>query len=155
MSVRTFDATIVHTAHDATLHFINEAYVYKELMLAYKDGSRVTVEIKSRRRPRSLAQNSYLHMCLQMIADETGNSLESVKMTLKAMYAKKPLLDKEGHPIADVESGEIAYTIQDTRDMNTIEAMEFTENVRMFARDFCMIELPLPDQNIELNFKTK
>ena len=153
MAQRTFDAVVVHSAQDATLHFTNEAHCFKELMLAFKDGAKVSVTIKSRRKPRSLSQNNYLHMCLQMIADETGNSLESVKMTLKAMYAKKPLLDKEGEPIADVESGEIAYTIQDTRDMNTIEAMEFTENVRMFARDFCMMELPLPDQNIKLNLK--
>lgn len=34
-----------------------------------------------------------------------------------------------------------------------IEAMEFTENVRMFARDFLMMELPLPSEQINLNIK--
>ncbi len=150
---RKYDCIIVHTGDDATLHFPNEKFVYKELKEVFKDGDKVTVEIKSRRKPRTLPQNAYLHMMLQMIADETGNSLDAVKMTLKAMYAKKPLLDKEGEPICDVESGEMAYMVQDTRDMSTIEALEFTENVRMFARDFLMVELPLPDQQIDMNIK--
>lgn len=153
MPTRTYDAYIIHTGEDATIHFPNETFVFTDLKSAFGDNEKVTVEIKTRRKPRSLPQNNYLHMCLQMIADETGNSLEAVKLTLKAMYAKKPLLDKEGEPICDVESGEIAYTVQDTKDMSTIEAAEFTENVRMFARDFCMLELPLPEENIKLNLK--
>lgn len=153
MPIRTYDCIIIHTGEDATIHFPNEKFIWRDLKEAFKDGEKGTVEIKSRRKPRSLSQNNYLHMCLQMIADETGNSLEDVKTTLKLMYAKKPLLDKEGEPICDVESGEVAYTIQNTRDMSTVDAMGFTENVRVFARDFLMMELPLPEENIKLNLK--
>lgn len=153
MPIRKYDAIIIHTGEDSTVQFPNETFVYRDIKSAFKDQDKVTIEIKTRRKPRSLRQNAYLHMCLQMISDETGNSLETVKNTMKAMYAKKPLLDKDGHEIADVESGEVAYTIQDTRDMNTIEAMDFTEKVRMFARDFLMMELPLPDEQIDLKLK--
>lgn len=94
MPIRKYDAILIHTDQDATLHFPNESFVYRDLKDAFKDQEKVTVEIKSRRKPRNIDQNAYLHLCLQMIAYETGNSLDQVKTTLKAMYAKKPLLDK-------------------------------------------------------------
>lgn len=153
MPTRRYDARIVHTADDCTIHFNNEGYCYKDLKESFGDGSKITVEIKSRRKPRSLPQNAYLHMVLQMIADETGNSLEVIKTTLKAMYAKKPLLDKEGEPIYDKSTGEAVSYIQDTSDMSTIEAMEFTDNVRMFAMDYCGINIQLPEENIKFNLK--
>lgn len=65
---------------------------------------------------------------------------------------KKPLLDKGGEPIYDKATGEVVSYIQDTRGMSTIEAMEFTENVRMFVQDFLGMNIPLPGENIEINF---
>lgn len=153
MPVRKYDGYIIHTGEDSTIHFPNESFVYKDLKSAFKDNDKITVEIKTRRKPRNLDQNAYLHLCLNMIADETGNSLDVVKNTCKAMYAKKPLLDKDGDEIFDKETGEVAYYIQDTRDMSTTECFEFTEKVRMFALDFCGILLPLPDEQIDINFK--
>lgn len=153
MPIKKFDARIVHTGDDCSIHYPNDTYVYRELKAAFEDGSKVTVEIKSRRKPRSLPQNNYLHMALQMIADETGNSLDAVKTTLKAMYAKKPLLDKEGEPIYNKDTGEQAMYVQDTRDMSTVEAMAFTENIRLFGIEFCNLVIPLPEENIKLNLK--
>lgn len=154
MSKRVYDAVIVHTGErDVSINFINEKYVYADLNTAFTDGEKVTVEIKTRRKPRSLAANAYLHMVLQMIADETGNDLDSVKTTVKALYAKKPLLDKEGEPIYDKITGEQAMYVQDTRDMSSIEAFEFTERVRMFAADFCGMIIPLPEEQIKANLK--
>lgn len=154
MPIRKYDGHIIHTGDkDVSIHFPNAAFVYADLASAFTDNEKVTVEIKSRRKPRNLAQNAYLHMCLQMIADETGNDLEAVKSTVKAMYAKKALLDKDGDVIYDPSTGEQAMYIQDTRDMSTIEAFEFTEKVRMFAIDFCNIILPLPEEQIKANVK--
>lgn len=151
MPVKKFDGYIIHTGgKDCSIMFPNDEYVYAELSSAFADQEKVTVEIKTRRNPRTLKQNAYLHMCLQMIADETGNDLETVKSTVKAMYAKKPLLDRDGELIYDKDTGEQAMYVQDTRDMSTIEAMTFTENVRLFAQDFCGIVLPLPDEQINL-----
>lgn len=149
---KKYDAIITHTGDDATIHFPREVFVYRDLKEAFSDGSKVTVEIKSRRKPRSLPQNAYLHIILQMIADETGNSLEVIKSTLKAMYAKKTLLDKDGEPIYDKATGEVVSYIQDTKDMSTVEAMIFTEKVRMFAQDFCGMSIPSPGDNLEMNF---
>lgn len=149
MPVRNYDAII----ENGNFAFIHKTYVLRDIAESFEEKDKVTIMIKSRRKPRSLKQNAYMHQCMQMIADETGNSLERVKSTLKAMYAKKPLLDKEGEHIHDPETGEIVFYIQDTSDMSTLEAFEFTENVRMFAQDFCNLYVPLPDENIPLNFK--
>lgn len=151
MPVRKYDAFIVHTGADCTIHFANPKWVYGDLKEAFSDNSKVSVEIKGRSKPRNLPQNAYLHLCLNMIADETGNALEVVKSTCKAMYAKKPLLNKDGDEIYD-KNGEVAYYIQDTRDMSTTECFEFTEKVRMFALDFCGLVLPLPGEQIDLKF---
>lgn len=51
------------------------------------------------------------------------------------------------------ETGEVAFYIQDTRDMSTTECYTFTENVRMFASDFCNLILPEPQQQIDLKLK--
>jgi len=147
MPIRKYDAVIIHTGEkDITLHFPNDRYVYADLRVAFDDQAKVTVEIKTRRKPRSLSANSYLHMCLQIIADETGNSLDQVKTSLKAMYAKKPLLDKDGEPIFDKKTGEQAMYVQDTHDMNSLECSDFIENMKMFAIDFCNITLPDPEE---------
>ena len=151
--IRTFDCVIVHTADDATIHMNNEAYCYRELRNAFKHGAKCTIEIKSRRKPRSLAQNAYMHMAFQMMADDTGNDLEQIKTTMKVMYAKKPLLDKHGEQIYNKETGEQAFYIQDTRDMNTLEMTEFMDKVRLFSQEFLNITIPLPEQNIKLNLK--
>ncbi len=153
MPNKSYDAIIIYTGHDCTIHFPNETYVLSDIKKLFKDQERVTIEVKSRKRLRNLDQNAYLHLCLQIIADETGNSLDAVKTTLKGLYAKQPLLDKEGEPIVDKKTGEIAHYIQDTRDMSTVECFEFTEKVRVFALEFCGIDLPLPDENIKINFK--
>lgn len=152
MSLRKYDGYIIHTGTDASLHFPNEAYVFTDLKDGFTDNERVTVEIKTRRTPRTLKQNAYLHMCLQMISDETGNTLDRVKTTLKDMYARKPLLDKDGEQIYNKDTGEQAFYIQDTSDMDTLESMVFTENVRMFAIDFVGLILPLPEQQIKAKF---
>lgn len=150
MPTKSYDAIIIHTGDDCTIHFPNETYVLADIKKLFKDQERVTIEVKSRKKIRNIDQNAYLHLCLQMIADETGNSLDAVKTTLKALYAKQPLLYRNGDPIVDKSSGEIAHYIQDTRYMSTVECFEFTEKVIMFARDFCAIVLPQPDENIKL-----
>lgn len=151
--VRTYDAQIVYTGDDCTLHFPQERYVYGNLKESFKDGERVIVTIQPRKKKRSLSQNSYLHMLLQMIADETGNSLEVIKTTIKAMYAKKELTDKHGDPLIDENTGEAAYYIQETSDMSVEEMMLLTENVKEFARDFLGMVLPEPSEQLPLKIK--
>lgn len=153
MPNRTFDARIVHTADDCSIMFTNETYVYQEIKLAFGDGDKVSVEIKSRRKPRSLKHNSLFHAYCGIIADETGNSLEAVKSTLKAIYCKKPFVDIHGDEIYNKDTGELLTYVQDTSDMSTIEMATLTEQTRMFALEWFGIDLPLPEEQIPFNLK--
>src|SRR6185312_11817272 len=57
--LKTYDAQIVWTGDDASINFPNERFVYRDLKEGFKDGEKVTIIIKSRRKPRSLAQNNF------------------------------------------------------------------------------------------------
>jgi hypothetical protein len=56
---RKFDAVIKYVKNSCFIDFPRYEWVYKELATAFKDGERVTVEVKSRRKPRSLNQNDF------------------------------------------------------------------------------------------------
>lgn len=151
---RTFDGFIDHTGDtDCSIAFANETYVYRELREAFGNHEKVTIEVKSRRKPRSLRQNNLFHAYCGIIADETGNSLERVKSTLKLMYCKKPFLDVNGDEITDKNTGEVLTYIQDTSDMSTIEMATLTEQTRLFAQDWFNIYCPLPEEQIPFNLK--
>ena len=154
MAIRKYDAIIVHTGpRDVSLNFINEKYCYADLHEAFSDQSKVTIEVKSRRNPRSLPQNNLFHAYCAIIAEETGNSLEVVKSTLKKMFAVRSWLDSEGNEIINKETGEVLTYIQDTSQMSTIEMSELTENTRVFAMEWFGIYLAMPEEQQTFKFK--
>jgi hypothetical protein len=111
------------------------------------------ITIDKLRKKRSNSANSLFHVYCQEIADETGQDMETVKATVKQMYARKPMLDANGEHVVDKETGDVAMYVQDTRDMNSLEMYELTENTRLFAMDFFGIVLKLPEEQTELKFK--
>ena len=73
-------------------------------MDALKSGKGFIVEVKKKHRPRSLAQNSYLHVCLQYFASEFGYDEEYVKYNIfkqivnQGIFAKQRI-NKRGMPV--------------------------------------------------------
>lgn len=151
--IRTYDAQIVWTGDDASINFPNERFVYRDLKDGFKDGEKVTIVIKTRRKPRSLKQNSVLHWYINAIADETGQSAEDIKAVLKHLFLSVDMIDQNGDIMADKSSGEVLKRYKSTTELSTVEAMEFIENIRMWALDFLGIVLPLPNEEVELKFK--
>lgn len=98
---------------------------------------------------RTPAQNSLIHMYFNIIADETGNDLATVKSILKKQFLTTDLKDAMDDIICNPKTGEPLTYVRDTSDLNTIEMAEFTEKVRIFAQDFGII-LPLPEDQIRL-----
>jgi hypothetical protein len=152
MPTRTLDAQIIHTGKDASLHFPNERWVYNELKNAFKDGDRVTVTIASRKKKRSLPQNAVLHWYIQEIADETGMDKDVIKDVLKHKFLSVDIRDANGEIMADTSSGEVLKRVRSTTELSTIEFMEFTEQIRLWALDFLNLNLPLPDQQANIKF---
>ena len=94
-----------------------EAFSY--LSLCVEQGK--TVEIKIRRPKRSLAQNAYLHVCLSVLALETGCSIDYAKDILKRYIAPHVFLvviqDFEvARSSTDLDSKEISVVIDMLRD---------------------------------------
>ena len=96
------------------------------------------IEIKRYSRRRTLQQNALLHKHFQIIADEIGDDLESVKRDLKRMYA--PLIER----VSKI-TGEIVMEPMDTHEMSTLELTEFMQRVMSFAGSQLGIMLPLPE----------
>jgi hypothetical protein len=153
MPNRSYNAVVVHTGDDATLHFINERYCFTDLKNAFKDGDKVTVTIATRRKPRSLKQNAVLHWYINAIADETGIDKNDVKEVLRHKFLAEDILDQNGEIMADKASGEVLRRYKSTTELSTIEMLTFTEEIRQWSLDFLNLPLPLPNEEIELKFK--
>lgn len=153
MAIRKYDAIIVHTNEDCTIHFPRETYVYKDLKDTFGDQTKVTVEVKTRRKPRTLKQNSVLHWYINAIADETGMAPDDVKEVLRHKFLSEDILDRNGEIMADKASGEVIKRYKSTAELSTIQMLTFTEEIRMWAADFLSLHLPLPNEEVELKFK--
>jgi len=125
----------------------------RSVISEFKDQSRVWVEFSTYYRKRTVEQNSLFHVYAQCIADDTGQELESVKATLKMLYCRKPLLDKEGHEQFNIQTGELLEYVEDTSNLSTVEMGKLIDNTVMFAQDFFGIILTPVGETSELRFK--
>lgn len=155
MATRNYDAIMRHIETGYYFEYPNAKWVHSDIKETYADGERVTNTIKIRRKPRSLSQNGLFHAYCGIIAEETGNSLERVKSTLKGLYAKRPFKYKDDNDVINEQTGEVLTYIQDTSDMSTVEFGALIDKTRMFAAEWFQINLPLPEEQIPFNFNKK
>jgi len=113
-----------------------------------------SISIKKYRKSRSGGQNNLMHMYFDIIADETGNSLQRVKDILKKQLLTTEMRDDDGEIMTNPKTGEVLTYVRDTSDLNTLEAASFTEEIRVWAMDW-NIHLPLPEEMRELNFNKR
>lgn len=145
MPVRKYDATIVHTADDCTIHLNNEGYCYKDLKESFSDGSKVTVEIKSRRKPRSLNQNDfYWGYFLQF-------EIDAFMEFWGEQYDKKQVHDWNkqnffGETKVIERTGEIVRLPGSSADQSTIDFEIKLEHIRQWFRMNFEWEIPYPEQ---------
>ena len=126
---------------------------FRAALSNFKHDQRVYIHIETYYRKRTPEQNSLFHVYCTEIADETGQDMETVKSTVKLLYARKPLLDKDGNEQFNPLTGEILEYVQDTSDMNTVEIGKLIDNTVMFAQDFFGIILTPVGETSELRFK--
>jgi hypothetical protein len=115
-----------------------------------QDG-RYFLDIKKQVKKRTNSQNSLLHLYLQIIADDTGNSLETVKSCLKTMFLTTTMKDNIGNDMYNPKTGEQITYVRNTSDPDflTTDMMLFIDNIFVFAADFGII-LPLPGESMEM-----
>ena len=83
----------------------------------------VRVTLERYRKPRSMNQNATMHMWFGEIAEQSGNDPKSVKADLKATF------------LPEVEGMTGVMRIKDTHELNTVEMMDFMENIQALASE--------------------
>ena len=126
---------------------------FQDDLRAFKDGSKVWMQVETYYKQRSLKQNSVLHWYLSEIADETGMEMADVKSQMAKKYLTVDQKDKNDNVVCDPETGEVMTRTMSTTELTTMEFNDYTEKIRMWANDYLNLSLPLPSEPVELKFK--
>lgn len=104
----------------------------------------VTVTIEKRHAIRSIEANRYYFgVCLKLIAEYTGHTIDELHDWAKARFIPKHLsiLDKNGEIKDDLVIGGT------TTRLNRVQFYEYVESIRKFAAEELGLDIPEPDPN--------
>lgn len=124
----------------------NNRRLFSQLLSQF-EGKDIIIEIKPKRKQRSLPQNNYIHLLFTLLTrslNELGNAftMDIVKDMCKLKFA--PKID-----IVDKSTGEvIGRRDMGTSEMTPTELNEFMEQVIVWAADMFHIVLPYPNEVI-------
>lgn len=104
------------------------------------------VELKEKKRQRSLSQNSYLHLLLGYFASEFGLSLEEVKFDVFKKTVNKEIFGRER---VNKRGKSITY-MRSTRDLDTGEMTTAIERFRNYSAAVAGLYLPQPNEEAAL-----
>lgn len=104
------------------------------------------VELKEKKRQRSLSQNSYLHLLLGYFASEFGLSLEEVKFDVFKKTVNKEIFGRER---VNKRGKSITY-MRSTRDLDTGEMTTAIERFRNYSVAVAGLYLPAPNEEAAL-----
>jgi len=122
------------TAKAGKIVFTDEQKQYLSNYLLTMEGDLVVIQVKKWRPQRTLPQNAYLHaVVFGTIANETGNDLDTVKDTMKDMFA------------TTVDAKGFRHT-EKTSKMSTTRMAEFIEEICRFAAVDLNIYIPPPPE---------
>ena len=150
MPVRKYDAIIKYIGKSGcAIDFVNTGYVQGDLKDAFADGSRVTVEIKSRRKTRSLPQNNfYWGYFLQF-------EIDCFLEFWGELYDKKQIHDwNKQNFLGDVRvienTGEIVRMPGSSKELSTVDFELKLDDIRQWFRLNFEWEIPYPDNDLLL-----
>ena len=113
----------------------------------------VVISVKKWYKKRSIRQNSLFHAYVAILADYFGYGADTMKELIRLKWLKVPLLKNDGSEMIDITTGEVLFELRSTTSLSTMEMMELCDEIRTWALDGWSIVLPLPSENIPLNFK--
>lgn len=106
---------------------IKKAETYFEKLK--KDGAKI--ELKKVNQPRSISQNSYLHICLSIFSKETGFTISESKEVLANQFGSFMVYQRDG------------YTFRtSTSSIDTKQMGEFIEFIRQFSNEQLGMYIP-------------
>lgn len=110
---------------------------------AIEQDKTIIVEVKKKYRSRSLAQNSYLHVCLSYFASEFGYDLEYVKYNIFKQIVNREIFAKQ----RENKRGQIATYWRSTSDLDTNELTTAIEKFRNYSSMVAGLYIPEPHEN--------
>ncbi len=116
--------------------YINDLYLWG----CEKGG---VVEIKKRHRPRSLAQNAYLHICIALFASEYGVTCEEAKYEFFKKRYNPDIFVKERVN----RRGQTIKYIRSSADLDTEEMTRAIESFRNKVAEEFSLYIPAPDEH--------
>lgn len=93
-------------------------------------------------RPRSIAQNSYLHVCLAYFASEFGYNLEEVKYNIFKKIVNKDIFSKQRVS----KRGQMVTYWRSTADLDTKELTDAIERFRNYSAMVAGLYIPEPNE---------
>jgi len=97
------------------------------------------IELKQFKPKRSLSQNSYLHLALSIIANESGYSLAETKTLMKRQYGL--MYEKNGQKF-----------LKSTSQLDTKEMTDFIDFLRSFSLEQLGAYILSPEEFLENQF---
>lgn len=113
---------------------------------AIKGGRGSIVEVKKKHRPRSLPQNSYLHVCLSYFASEFGYNEEEVKYTIFKQVVNREIFARNRVN----KRGQTVTFWRSTADLDTAEMTLAIEKFRNYSALVAGLYIPAPNEESAL-----
>ncbi len=98
----------------------------------------VWVELNKKRHQRSLAQNNYLHFCLQYFASEFGSTLEEVKVKIYKEIVNPEIFKRERKN----KRGQNVPYLRSSANLDTKEMTLSIDRFRDYAARECEFYIP-------------
>lgn len=115
------------------------------------EGKEIVIKIEKAKKKRSNNQNRYYHGVVIPIVKnclkESGNLLsnDNTHELLRLKFLKVTILAKE-------ETGEYVERIKSTTELSTSQFMDYIAEIREWILDFFNVDIPLPTDDLKLNF---
>lgn len=115
---------------------------YKEYVNALFK-KKAVVEVKEKKKNRTIKQNAYLHVILSYFAAEHGISTEEVKLDIFKRTCNKDIFVRR----KTNKYGKVVETVRSSASLNTAEMTTAIDRYRNWAASVAGIYLPSPQEN--------
>ena len=116
--------------------------------LEYLISKQKRIEIKEKRKIRSLSQNNYLHLILTWYAYEYGETMSYIKEEIFKKQINPEIFKTE---FVNEKTGEIRDSWRSTSELNTLELTTAIDRFRNYASKEAGIYLPEPRDLASIN----
>lgn len=116
------------------------------------NGKEITITIENKKKKRSNEQNKYYWgVIIKLIQNAIKEEWGERKTSLEVHEMLKAKFNFTEH--VNEGTGEILLIGKSTTENTTTQQEEYQEDCRIFAKEWFNIEIPLPNEELEIDFK--